>query len=327
VPKNLTYECSSDYLKYRKKMLDLHKRCYGTVSPHLYDSLYLGNPYGDPVMGLCFDGNKLVGQENYIPQNVACCGTVYKGALGINTLLDPQYRIFYGAFGNLCKLTLNSMKLQTDVLCAFANEDSKKYYLKHFHWKVASKVRVYKKITKFGTISPEGILSFARPGKLHRDLTLQEVTEFEPSTLDPILQEHVQTSNHFYIHKTSEFLNWKFLNNKQYNLTGYYILYKGKVCGYCVTYDDELEKKIVDILIEENNIEIFEKIISNLGYLSRRKGMRRLVIFATPNCWYERALRRHFFIQRWEFDFIIRTFDTTLPSSDWIIHIGDFDIL
>ncbi len=296
------------------------------MSPNLYDSLYMGNPYGDHLLGLCFDGQKLVGQENYIRQNVACSGTVYEAALGINTLVDPRYRLFHGVFGKLCELTISRMKTRLDVLCAFANEESKMYYRKYFQWELASKVRVYKKITKYPGASVESILSFIRPGRLHRDVSLEEVTEFDPAVLDPFLDRYLCNSNHCYFHKTSAFLNWKFLNNKHYDVTGYYILCKDDISGYCVTYNDGIEKKIIDILIEKNDTRVFEKTISYLVHLSRKQGMRQLVIYATPKCWYERALRRRFFIRRWDFDFITRTFAKTLPSSDWVIHIGDFDI-
>ena len=323
---NLTYKCSSNYLKYRKNILDLHKRGYGTVPSTRYYSLYLGNPYGDPLIALCFDKETLVGQENYIRQNVAVSGTLYDGALGVDTLVDPKYRLFHGVFGKLCELTINEMKHRVDILCAFSNEESKEYYLKYFQWNLASKVQVYKKATKYSGLNRESLLAFARPGKVHRELILEEVAEFKPAVLDPILEQYINDSKHFYFHKTSEFLNWKLLNNKHYDVTGYYIIYNDNVCGYCATYDDGIEKKIVDILIQNNNIKIFEKTISSLSMLARKQGMQRLVIYATPNCWYENALKRHFFIKRWDFDFITRTFEKTLPCANWVIQIGDFDI-
>lgn len=324
--KDLKYQCSSNYNKYRKSILDLHYRGYGNVSPNLYDSLYLENPCGDPLLGLCFDGEKLVGQENYIRQNVACNGNLYEGALGINTLVDPQYRLFHGVFGKLCKLTIDGMKDQVDVLCAFANEESIKYYLKYFQWKVATKVLVYKKATKYSGLNRESLLSLARPGSLQRSLILQQVDEFQPEILDPLLDQYLRDSNHCYFHKTTEFLNWKFFHNKHYEVTGYYILYKGKVSGYCITYDHGTERKIIDVLIKKNDVRIFKKTVSCLSYLSRKQGMKRLVIYSTPNCWYERPLRSYFFIKRWDFDFLIRTFQESLPMSHWVIHSGDFDI-
>jgi hypothetical protein len=106
----LTYKCSTDYLKYRENILDLPRRDSGRVADCLYDSLYQGNPYGDPLLGLCFDGEELVGQENYIRQDVACAGKIYRAALGINTLVDSRYRLFHGVFGELCKLTIDKMR-------------------------------------------------------------------------------------------------------------------------------------------------------------------------------------------------------------------------
>jgi len=81
--KQLSYECSCDYLKYRQSMLELHEENTGRISEQLYDSLYLGNPYGKPLLGLCFDGDKLVGQENYIRQKLSSNGSMVRGALGL----------------------------------------------------------------------------------------------------------------------------------------------------------------------------------------------------------------------------------------------------
>jgi hypothetical protein len=307
-------------------MLDLVTREYGKAKPRLYDSLYTGNPYGEPLLGLCFDGVTLVGQENYIRQDIACRGTLYKAALGINTLVDSRYRVFHGIFGKLCGLTIEKMKPKVDALCAFANEDSKKYYLKYFQWKIASKVQVYKKPTRYSGLNLESILSCIRPGRLHENVILQEVNEFDAVVLDPLLDEYMRTSDHFYFRKTSEFLNWKFLNNRHYDVSGYYIVKNGTIRGYCTTMNDGIEKKIIDILVERNDKKIFETTISSLSHLSRKQGLRRLVVYATPNCWYEKALKRHLFIRRWEFDFITLAFSKTLPRKDWVIHIGDFDI-
>jgi hypothetical protein len=109
-------------------------------------------------------------------------------------------------------------------------------------------------------------------------------------------------------------------------VNGYYIVDDNQVSGYCATYDEGIERKIVDMLVENDDIRIFEKAVSSLAYLSKKDGIQRLVTYATPGSWYESALKKHFFIKRWDFDFITRTFDKPLPNSDWVIHIGDFDI-
>ncbi len=322
----LTYECTSDYHTRRIQMLDLVKREYVTVKSDLYDSLYLDNPYGLPLLGLCSDGEVLVGQENYIRQDIGCAGTVYKGALGINTLVDSRYRVFYGVFGKLCKLTIDEMRPRVDLLCAFANEDSKKYYLKYFQWKIASKIQVYKKATKPSGLNRETFLSFIRPGRPHSDVILEETSQFESHILDPIINSCLANSTYRFFFKTSAFLNWKFLNNRHFDVTGYYVVRNGRVCGYCTTHRSGSENKVVDIVVENDDIQIFEKTLSCLSHLTRNHGMNRLVIYATPGCWYERALKRHFFFRRWEFDFITHTYSKAIPDANWIIHIGDFDI-
>lgn len=324
--KALQYRCSSDYGQYRDRMITLHRKGGGDISSPLYDSYYTGNPYGDPLLGLCFDGENLVGQENYIMHNVACRGQVYRGALGLNTFVDPQYRLFHGVFGKLCKLTIDELKERVDILLAFANEESQKYYLKYFQWRIASKVRVYKKATRFSGINAESLLSLFRPGKSVKDLELQETERFDSDILKPVIDIHLQNVPYCYFYKTPEFLNWKFLGNQHYHVKGYYILSRGVCSGYCVTYDAGMERKIVDFMVDKDDAGLFIKVLSALSNKARKEGMKRLVVHATPGCWYEGSLKRYAFIPRWEYDFITRSLSEQMPSAGWVVQIGDFDI-
>lgn len=324
--KRLRYECTSDYRTHREEMLDLHTRGYGAVRSDLYDSLYLGNPYGEPLLALCFDGSKLVGQENYIRQDVACAGRLWKGGLGINTLVDPAYRLFHGVFGALCKLTIEKLEPELDLLCAYANEDSKAYYMKYFGWKLASKVRVYKKAIRFSGLNVESGLSLFRRGRTGGNVRLEEVNEFDPGALNEILDAYAKHSKALYFHKTAAFLNWRYLRNAHYKTIGFYILRNDRVCGYCVAWDQGAERKIVDILVEGNDVGVFEAAIGLLASSARRRGMRRLVLYATPGCWYEPTIKRLLFFRRWEFDYIIRSFREDTDKDNWLIHIGDFDV-
>ena len=324
--KQLNYECSSDYSKYRQNMLELHETNTGRVSERLYDSLYLGNPYGKPLLGLCFDGEKLVGQENYIRQNVVSDGSIHSGALGINTIVDSKYRLFYGAFKELIRITMDRMEEEADILCAFANEESKQYYIKYFDWMISSKVQVYKKSIGYSGLSVETFLAILKRGKLNKDAALEEVKEFDPKILDEILINHAKTAKYSYFYKNCEFLNWKYLDNKHYKTTGYLIKAKGVSRGYIVTFDDDIETKIIDFLIDNDDVELFGKAISSLAYIASKKGKKRLMIYVTPNCWYLKALKTQMFIYRWEVDFITALLNNVAIRSDWVIQIGDHDI-
>jgi hypothetical protein len=324
--KKLEYVCSSDYLKYREKVLELHKKNYESVSEKLYDSLYLGNPYGRPLLGLCFDGDKLIGQENYIRQDVTSNGSIRSGALGINTIVDSKYRLFYGAFKELIRITMDRMREDTDILCAFANEESKQYYIKYFDWRISAKVQIYKKSIGYSGFSPESLLAILKRGKLSRDFALNEVKEFDPRLLNGILSNHAKNVNYSYFYKTGEFLNWKFLGNKHYDTVGYLIEDRGITRGYLVTFDDGIETKIVDFLIDNDDVELFEKTICSLAYIASKKGKKRLMIYATPNCWYSKALKKQMFIYRWDFDFITANLNRVPIGDQWVMHMGDFDI-
>ena len=322
----LKYGVSLDYQAHRKLMIDLHGRNSEKSSEKLYDSLYLGNPYGEPLLGLCFDGENLIGQENYIRQDVAFNGNIYKSALGVNTIVDSKYRITYGVFKELIRLTMDKLKENTDVICSNAIEESEKYYLKYFNWEVSSKVQVYKKGIGYRGLSAETVLAFLRPGRISKHLTLKEVKEFDPKVLTAIIDEHMNNSKYTYFYKTAEFLNWKYLKNSHYKLIGYEIESKGTICGYVVTYENGIELKVVDFLLKNDDADMFRDLTSTLSYIGSRKGKKRLVIYATPSCWYLKSLKKQFFIYRWDFDFITANLNKTPIGNQWVIQIGDFDI-
>jgi hypothetical protein len=246
--------------------------------------------------------------------------------LGINTIVDSKYRLFYGVFKELIRITMDRMKVDTDILSAFANEESKQYYIKYFDWKISSKVQVYKKSIGYSGLSAETFLAMLKPGKLSKDFKLAEVKRFDPKILNEILTNHRKTAKYSYFFKSCEFLNWKFLGNKHYETAGYLIEDKGVNHGYIVTFDDGIETKIVDLLIDNDDAELFERTISSLAYIAARKNKKRLVIYATPNCWYLNALKRQMFIYRWEFDFITALLNKVAIHPDWVIQIGDHDI-
>ncbi|ABB32251.1 hypothetical protein GeomeDRAFT_1548 [Geobacter metallireducens RCH3] len=324
--RTLDYTFTTNYADHRQNIHSFWERINGHRNERFFDSFYAGNPAGESYLGLCYDGERLVGQENYIPQDVACAGTLYRSAMGVNTLVDPDYRLFHGVFGKLCRLTTDELEQKVDLLFAYANEESKKYYLKYFNWKITAKVGVYKKITNASGLNAESVLSFVKPGRRHADLSLNLVSRFSPEQLDPVLERYRRASKHAYFHKTAAFLNWKFLGNLHYQTTGYQIMAGDRVCGYCVTYDTGSERKILDIIVEGDDPELFRKAISHLARLASEQGIQRLVIYATPDAWYEPLLRKMVFLKRWDIDFLTHAFTDNLPDKGWVVHCGDFDM-
>lgn len=322
----LKYLCSNDYDAHRCDMLSFWERIYGHRNEIFFDSFYAGNPLGAPFLGLCYDGSRLVGQENYLSQNIAYAGNIYRGSMGVDTLLDPDYRLFYGIFGKLCKMTIDALRDKSDILFAYANEESKRYYLKYFQWKISAKIGVYKKITNFMGPNPRSLLALLSAGKNYPGLTLKRVEQFSPARLNPMLEKYRLEAHHAYFYKTAEYLNWKYLNNRHYETRGYEIVYDDRLCGYCVTYDVENERRVLDIIIANDNPEIFRKVISRISYATRKENLNILVIYATNSAWYKWILSRMAFFKRREIDYITHDYTIKIPESAWLVHCGDFDI-
>lgn len=314
-----------DYSTHRKDMQSLWQRVYGHQNEKLFDTYYTNNPLGAPFLGFCYDGDRLVGQENYISQNVAYSGVIYHGAMGIDTLVDPNYRLFHGIFGKLCTLTIEELNNRYDLLFANANEDSKKYYLKYFDWKITEKISIYKKITYFSGLKIGGILNFIRLSKRYTDFLLSPVVNFSSELIDPLIENYRLISKNAFFYKPASFLNWKFLNNKHFRTTGYILYLNNKAVGYCITYDINNEKRILDILVEDENPEIFRKTISTLSTIAKGQGITCLVIHSTDTAWYKPILKRLLFIKTMEYDFITKIFNKNFPQTGWVLHCGDFD--
>jgi hypothetical protein len=325
--RQLQYERTTDYAMHRENIFKLHKRNYGWVPEKRYDSHYVGNPYGEPFLGLCYDGENLIGQENYIFQQAALGGQVHKCAMGVDTIVDPKYRIFYGVFKHLIEITMDPLKGQADFLYAFANEDSKKYYLKYFNWKIAEKVDVYKKVVSPSGLNGESLLAFLRPGKSFKDFALIKTEKFKSELLDEIIDNHRQKSQYTYFHKTTEYLQWRFMKNTFYRFEGYIIQYKNDIRGYLVTFRDRGELKVADFLISDDDPDMFLRAMLSLVRMGSEQGLKRLVIYAAPNCWYLGTLKKLFFFKRWTVDFIAVSLNGKRLPDNWVINMGDFDVL
>lgn len=325
--KQLHYECTTDYRKHREQIFALHQRNYNRLPDKRYDSQYLGNPYGAPLLGLCYDGETLVGQENYISQQAVYRGEMLRCAMGVDTIVDPKYRVFYGVFKKLVELTMDALKGKADFLYAYANEESKKYYLKYFNWVIVEKVGVYKKIIGTPRLSKESLLAFVRPGKSYKDFNLMRVDQFASEPLDKIILNHLKKADYPYFYKTPDYLQWRFLNNSSFNCEGYLIEDKDAIRGYVVTLEDRAELKVMDFLIDEDNPDIFLKTIMSLAYLGSKQGLRRLVMYATPGSWYLGILKKIVFIKRWTIDCIAVALNHQQLPDNWVIHMGDFDVV
>lgn len=324
--KQLQYQCTSDYPKHRENIFALHKRNYDRLPADRYDSQYVGNPYGEPLLGLCYDGETLVGQENYIPQQAAHKGDILGCAMGVDTIVDPKYRVFYGVFKKLVELTMDRLKNEVSFLYAFANEESKKYYLKYYNWEIAEKVGVYKKVISPSGLSKESILAFVRPGKSYKEFSLAKIETFESAQLDEIIRNH-QQADYPYFYKTSKYLQWRFLDNTFFKYEAYLIEDKDAMRGYVVILRDKNEMKVIDFLIADDDPDAFLRTMMSLAHLGSKQGLKRLVIYATTGCWYIGILKKLVFIKRWTIDCIAVSVNEYELPDNWVINMGDFDVI
>ncbi len=324
--KQLDYIVTTDFPTYRQEILDFWEKVDGDARRASFDSLYVDNPLGNPILGLCYDGKKLVGTENYLHQSICWNGKLQVGAIGVDTLVDPDYRIFHGVFGGLCKITHEELHKSVDILLAKPNENSKKYYLKYFDWQVACRIRIYKKVISSKLFSPRKVLSWLKQGREYEGFALTRIDKFAGTDVDSVIERNITTSEFAYFHKSAEYLDHKFLRNQSYATVGYLLVRDGKTLGYVVTWDNGTERSVLDLLVERNSPELLKMALSHLVVQCNRDRVEILSVHAAENTWYEPILKSLLFLNRDEFDFITRPFNAELAGVPWSIHHGDFDV-
>jgi hypothetical protein len=322
----LEYILTNDYQAHRDNILEFWERVNGDRMTSLFDTYYVDNPMGPPLLGLCYDGDKLVGTENYIVQNVSYQGKTFRAQMGLDTMVDPDYRLLHGIFGKLCKLTVKELADKADLLFSMPNKVSKPYYLKYFKWKEPTHMDVFKKIVYPSGLNLRSLLFMVVPGRFYKDVTINPVEKFLPEEVDKMLEDYRLWCKDAYFPKTSAFLNWKFLENKHYNIVGYMILSEGRPCGYIITYDEDKERRVLDFVVEKNDPEIFRKAFSTLNKLTAQQKISTVTVTATPNAWYRPLLSKMAFFNRQKIDLITLDESNAIPDSAWIVNIGDLDV-
>lgn len=278
--------------KDKKDVMDLFKKVFKKkITEEFWQWRY--GIFGDPIAGLLWDEDKLVGHYLLNPIPMKINDKVENALLAMSVMIDPDYRGNGIYFGPLAKFTYDyASKKEYHLIFAFPNEKSYKIHFGPLGWKGFGRIVEYKKQIK--KIPPfEEFLEYAvEPLKFFNDET------------DKIWNKY-QNDYNIITPRTSDFLNWRFLKHPKFPYENYqsydyfpYIVKKnlepvayfvikkfGQEKCHIVDYFGLLNKEVMKIILYtgesicvENNINFLsfwmnsEKIRTECGTIITKNG-------------------------------------------------------
>jgi len=127
-----------DLLQYSDSICDLFKECFSSqMSMSLWKWAYIDNPFGNPVVAMSFDQNRLVGHYAVIPNHlINGKDEVLKSALSMTTMVAESHRKHY-LFTTLAEKCYAELQSQNyNIVCGFPNALSTPGFRKRLEWDI-----------------------------------------------------------------------------------------------------------------------------------------------------------------------------------------------
>ena len=282
-------------------------------------------PFGQALIKLMFDGDKLIGHYSIVPMNVQIKKTVVEAALSVNTMTHPDYEK-QGIFSYLAEEVYEKCRQQGfKFVYGFPNENSYYGFTKKLGWTDLGRMTILEKDLRVRAQREIQVVD-----------TIHPVESFD-ERID-VLWETVRSDYNVIVPRTSEYLNWRFVDHpvEKYAM---FVIEDGSlgVSGYLVlkTYAPGLEPKghIVDMLCIDD-----KHLVRNLIRYSERyfieNGITNLSCWASEQSFYGKVLAGEGF-KRQEFGvyFGVRTLDKkdeTLRNveqrDNWHLTMANLDV-
>ena len=311
-----------------KQIANLFKLSFGKeLNIEFWRWRYIENPFGKSVIMLMFDGEILVGHYAIIRIPVLIDGKETKAAFSMTTMTHPEYRGM-GIFPKLAKdVYAECGKSGCELVFGFPNENSYGSFCKKLDW------------VGFGKV-PAWICKNMEKEEHQNDLTevkfyFKSVGYFDKK-FDK-LWDIAKPDCRFVVPRTSEFLNWRFLQKpgKEYHIVALYNKNK-HLLGYAVykIYDAEDEKRghIIDFLFAPGNAVEEEIIDYGVAYFMR-EGVDNISCWVPSICKMEDILSERGFKRiEWPTYFGLKYLETYKGEKDissfeeLYITMGDSDV-
>lgn len=176
--KTITVTSKQDLLPHRSAIEALFFDCFGErdVSA-VWTWAYLDNPNGEPIVSLCYDGDRLVGHYAIVPMPLSSGALKCSSYLSMTTMVAASHRRF-GLFTQLAQLSYASASEQAvDCVFGFPNAQSTPGFRSRLQWTLPAADYV-------ASLDKPHLLAFAKnggmrkAGRLGLDLTDRRLREW-----------------------------------------------------------------------------------------------------------------------------------------------------
>ena len=137
-------DSSSELKPYFDLIAELFLESFGkSLSSDLWDWAYQINPFGDPIVSMAFDGDKLVGHYAVIPMDLHSKDKKIKGYLSMTTMVSIDFRR-HQLFRVLADRVYSRIENRNEpaVVFGFPNNQSAPGFVKRLKWEVSDNFHV-----------------------------------------------------------------------------------------------------------------------------------------------------------------------------------------
>ena len=307
-----------------RRIVGLFKQVFGrALNLAVWKWRFAENPFGEAIIKLAFDDEKLVGHYAVIPMSVQVENKLVKAVFSMTTMTHPDYSgrgIFTYLAGEVYRLC---QERGHPFVYGFPNKNSYYGFTHKLGWSALGSMTALEK--KLGSKTKKD--STAK--------TVKQIGRFDNtvnSLWDKVKQEHTVI-----IPRTTAFLNWRFVENPDVGYVKYTISDNSQVLGYVVLKvyptGDIMNGHIVDILsVPEEQV-----LKSLLGYsfdFLLERGICNISCWVPAGSFYDSILKEEGFIRiESESYFGVKIFDERdiqyrgvkhFPA--WYLTMGDSDV-
>ena len=137
-------DSSSELKPYFDLIAELFLESFGkSLSSELWNWAYEINPFGDPIVSMAFDGDKLVGHYAVIPMDLHSKDKKIKGYLSMTTMVSIDFRR-HQLFRVLAERVYSRIENRNEpaVVFGFPNNQSAPGFVKRLKWEVSDNFHV-----------------------------------------------------------------------------------------------------------------------------------------------------------------------------------------
>lgn len=133
--KTICISNKNELLPLREEIESLFQSSFGERQiGAVWDWAYINNPNGDPIVTICYDGDRLIGHYAIVPMPLSSGAHKKNSYISMTTMVAEPYRK-YGLFTMLAKTTYDmAISKEIDFVFGFPNKQSTPGFRKRLNW-------------------------------------------------------------------------------------------------------------------------------------------------------------------------------------------------